>query len=153
MTISETMQEFNKDFYAKKGVPPKYSCAGMLNLPIAEPQHRRDHFHSYLCSMSFDNMQFLQTYIDKFNSGVVVDISSTKMNHEQYPIIDNTFDYVNQIYSQWETIANNNGIKLDDKFALQKQSIIESFEEHTKTFKTFSKFITDYSKVYKSYYD
>jgi hypothetical protein len=152
MTISETIQAFNKDFYAKKGVPQKYSCAGMLNLPVVEPQHKCEYLHDHIRNLSFNNMQFLQTYIDKFNEGMIIDTLSSKVSNP-YPVIAETFDYINKIYSQWETIANDNGIKLDDKFALQKQSIIESFEEHTKTFQTFSKFITDYSKVYKSYYD
>jgi hypothetical protein len=153
MTISETVELFNADVHRKKNNPYEYSCAGMLNLPVPEPKYKRNHFHGYICSISFDNMQFLQMHIDKFNSGVVVDMPSTKMNHGQYPIIEHTFEYINQIYSQWETIANTNGIKLDDKFALQKQAVIDSVEENTKTFQTFSKFISDYNKVYKSYYE
>lgn len=150
MTISETIQAFNHDVSTKKDNPSKYSCASMLNLSVIEPEHRRNHFHDYICNISFNNTQFLQMYIDKFKEGVVVDTYSSIVR-EPYPIIEHTFDYINKIYSQWDNIASSNGIKLDDKFAVQKQEIIKSLEDHLKTFDTFSNFINDYSKVYKLY--
>lgn len=153
MTISETIQLFNNDVNSKKVDSYKYSYTGMLNLGVLEPEHHRDYLHDYICGVASSNMLFLKTYVDHFNADKIVDISGTILTSPHYPVIENTLQYIDEIYSLWENIANNNGIKLDDKFAVDKQEIIDTFQEHVKTFERFSTFMNDYRKVYKSYND
>lgn len=148
MNISENVSEIEKESILQHHNEGKYALSTMLNLPIADPEYvKYDTFYKFK-AISERNAFSLIHLIDliearKFDKVTPFDRNSRDAYIEEIIPAD-TLNYINNVYTQWTDIANNNGVKLSPEIQQDKESIIKDFSEFAQHFEDYRTFVNKY---------
>lgn len=148
MNISENVNIIEKESIIQSHSKGKFNLSTMLKLPIVDPQYQvHDTFYKFKTISernAFSLLNIMETVKkDQFEKITHFDNNSKSAYAEEISPQE-TLTYIDNVYNQWKSIADEHNLVLSDTIQEQKDAIVKDFKEFSQYFEDYRIFIKKY---------
>jgi hypothetical protein len=148
MNISENVNLIEKESIIQNHSKGKFNLSTMLKLPIIDPQYQvHDTFYTFKTIAernAFSLLNIMEVIKkDQFEKITHFD-SNSKAAYAGEIFPQETLTYIDNVYNQWKSIADEHNLVLSDTIQEQKDSIVKDFKEFSQYFEDYRIFIKKY---------